>query len=60
MVPTAKELFDSKFKSTGGLISIEDIQEYAIEFAKLHVRAANKLHTDKDSKVDVYSTYNIK
>ena len=42
-IPTAEELFYSKFKKEGGLISNEDLIEYAIDFAKLHVEAAIKM-----------------
>ncbi len=45
-IPTAAELFNSKFKTDGGLIHHEDIQEYAVEFAKLHVEAAIKAKID--------------
>ena len=46
-IPTASELFNSKFKTDGGLISNEDIQEYAIEFARLHVIKALKEASEK-------------
>lgn len=44
-LPTAKELFDLKFKS--GIISHEDVQEYAIEFAKMQVEACKKEISEK-------------
>jgi hypothetical protein len=48
-LPTAKELFDIKFKE--GLIWNEDIVAYAIEFAKIQVEAA-LAHRDR-----LYQTY---
>ena len=45
-IPTAEELFYSKFKKEGGLISNEDLIEYAIDFAKLHVQACKEEISD--------------
>jgi hypothetical protein len=41
-IPTAEELFYSKFKREGGMIDHQSIFEYAIEFAKLHLEAGLK------------------
>ena len=40
MVPTAIELIENKFPNNNGVFVLRNIEEFMIEFAKMHVKEA--------------------
>lgn len=56
MIPTATELVFKRLPNHDGIFVLRNIEEFMIEFAKLHVEAALEKASDK---FDHYSNKNV-